>query len=127
MSTRSSIAVQAADGSIRMIYCHFDGYLEGVGTTLLENYTTLDAATALINMGDASSIGDDLDDSVFYGHDRNEDNVSAKRFTCYDEWINTANFQSYVYLFRDGQWFLLGRRSTMVLLRDAVIQEKLTG
>ena len=38
MSTRSSIAVQNPDGTVAAVYCHFDGYLEGVGFELAAGY-----------------------------------------------------------------------------------------
>ena len=38
MSTRCYIAKQVAPGKYRTIYCHSDGYPEGVGQTLLSYY-----------------------------------------------------------------------------------------
>jgi hypothetical protein len=39
MSTRSRIAIENQNGSVTSIYCHFDGYISGVGKTLKECYT----------------------------------------------------------------------------------------
>jgi hypothetical protein len=39
MATRSRIAIQYENGPIESVYCHFDGYPQGVGATLLEHYT----------------------------------------------------------------------------------------
>lgn len=55
MSTRSSIAVQHKDGTVSAIYCHFDGYLDGVGENLLENFNDLEKAEALVRAGDCST------------------------------------------------------------------------
>lgn len=66
MSTRSRIGMQNTDGTISSIYCHFDGYLEGVGETLIEHWNDLNDIIELIANGDISSLGEDLDDTNFY-------------------------------------------------------------
>jgi hypothetical protein len=35
MSTRSRIAVEVEDGKVLSVYCHSDGYLDGVGKALM--------------------------------------------------------------------------------------------
>ena len=57
MSTRSMIAFENSDGSIDAIYCHWDGYPEGVGQTLLDNYQDVSKVKQLISLGDLSSLG----------------------------------------------------------------------
>lgn len=57
MSTRSRIGIQNKDGSIESIYCHFDGYYEGVGRMLVENYTDESTVRELISLGNLSSLG----------------------------------------------------------------------
>lgn len=39
MSTRSTIAYENADGTIKKVYCHYDGYLEHNGKILAEHYS----------------------------------------------------------------------------------------
>jgi hypothetical protein len=39
MSTRSRIAIENQNGSVTSIYCHFDGYISGVGKTIKRIYT----------------------------------------------------------------------------------------
>jgi hypothetical protein len=46
MSTRSMIGIQQEDGKIEAIYCHYDGYPEGVGQTLADHYQTTDKVEA---------------------------------------------------------------------------------
>ena len=55
MATRSRIAIENQDGTVTSIYCHFDGYLSGVGKILKEYYTTQTKVEALINLGFISS------------------------------------------------------------------------
>ena len=38
ISTRARIGILKKDGSIESIYCHHDGYLDGVGKILNDNY-----------------------------------------------------------------------------------------
>lgn len=57
MSTRCRIAIEQPDGKIRSIYCHHDGYPEGVGRTLQRHYTDPDKVDALVNLGDLSTLG----------------------------------------------------------------------
>ena len=41
----------------RSIYCHFDGYIAGVGKTLLNHYTDPEKVNDLMRLGDLSSLG----------------------------------------------------------------------
>ncbi len=61
MSTRSRIGIEDQEtGKVRSIYCHSDGYLEGVGKTLVEHYTTGKKVKALIALGDLSALGEEI-------------------------------------------------------------------
>ena len=61
MSTRSLIAVEDMEtGIVRSIYCHFDGYLEGVGKTLCEHWNDPLSVKELINLGDLSQLGQEI-------------------------------------------------------------------
>jgi hypothetical protein len=73
MSTRSFIGIQHADGSIHGVYCHHDGYLDGVGATLKEHYTTVRQVLDLVALGSLSSLGEDLDVTQAVHRDRGED------------------------------------------------------
>jgi len=57
MSTRSRIGIRNQNGSITSIYCHHDGYPDGVGEVLLNNYKTEEKIRQLLSLGDLSSIG----------------------------------------------------------------------
>jgi len=72
MATRATIGIVTAEGYIRYIYSHWDGYLDGVGATLLENYNTTAQVEDLIEMGDVSSLADTIAASEFYHRDRGE-------------------------------------------------------
>jgi len=76
MSTRSYIAKQLDDGSITGIYCHFDGYPEGVGVTLKAHYMDPSKVDALLTLGSISSLGAELGDQHEF-EDRSRDCVTA--------------------------------------------------
>ena len=40
MGTRSTIGLEYPDGTVRGIYCHWDGYPDNNGKILVEHYTT---------------------------------------------------------------------------------------
>ena len=56
MATRSLIAFDNGS-TISSIYCHWDGYLSGVGRQLLENYKDIDDVEELMDLGDISTLG----------------------------------------------------------------------
>ncbi len=57
MSTRSTIKIVRKDGTEKAIYCHFDGYIEGVGVTLQLAYNTAEKVEKLLELGDLSTLG----------------------------------------------------------------------
>lgn len=58
MATRSTIALEFADGTVQQIYCHWDGYLSGVGAELQGDYMDPFKLRDLIDAGDTSVIGE---------------------------------------------------------------------
>lgn len=59
MSTRCRIAIEH-DGKFESIYCHHDGYLSYVGRKLQKHYDSAERVRALMELGDISSLGNDL-------------------------------------------------------------------
>ena len=73
MSTRSNIAIQKPNGTILSIYVHSDGYPDGVGQGLIDNYKTYISAEKLFRYGDASYLGSTLKECSFYHRDWQRD------------------------------------------------------
>lgn len=105
MSTRSRIGIKKADGTIKSIYCHSDGYFEGVGKTLQENYKDPEKVNSLIELGDLSSLGDDLESTVSYHRDRNEE-LNFSEHPGQNSLLESAkkSWEEYAYIFEDGEW-----------------------
>lgn len=58
MSTRTAIFKEQPDGTFQGIYCHHDGYIEGVGATLINFYREPTKIQRVIDAGKSlSSIG----------------------------------------------------------------------
>lgn len=119
MATRSSIAV-SHNGVIKAIYCHWDGYLEGVGATLFEHYNS-PKANYLVAVGNVSSLKPNVEIpegiehsfeapaeniTVFYGRDRGEKDQEWQVFRSEDEWINYYGDCEYFYLMDGGVWYV---------------------
>jgi len=99
MATRSNIGMMLPDGKMKFVYCHYDGYPEGVGATLLESYNTPELVSELLSFGDMSFLASEIHPSgdthsfdapeknvtVFYSRDRGESETDAK-FATIEEW-----------------------------------------
>ena len=57
MSTRCLIGRKIKDNKVEYIYCHHDGYLDGVGETLKTYYTNDSVIDKLMALGDLSALG----------------------------------------------------------------------
>jgi hypothetical protein len=113
MSTRSHIGIKNTDGTVDYIYCHFDGYPEHNGKILKEYYNTQDKVNDLMELGDLSSLGEDIgekhdfDNRVrgwchAYGRDRGETGVSVTK-TTFDKLLADDNVD-YLYIFDKDIW-----------------------
>ena len=60
MSTRSFIGIERPDGTVRAIYCQWDGYPEGNGRLLEKHWTKPEKIEKLMDLGDISSLGEVL-------------------------------------------------------------------
>ena len=56
MGTRSRIGIEMPDHSVVSVYCHWDGYPEGNGKTLVEHYQNREDVQELIDGGGISSL-----------------------------------------------------------------------
>lgn len=63
MSTRSTIAVLKDNGQVHQVYCHSDGYPDGVGCILKNHYTDIDKVNRLIALGDLSCLEKNVEPS----------------------------------------------------------------
>lgn len=123
MSTRSAIIAKTETG-YACIYCHFDGYISGVGRTLAEHYKDTAKVQALIQLGDLSSLGERVEPigshsfekqeagtTVAYGRDRGEEGTECYKAESLDRvidyWRNDVD--GYIYVFDGDKWTVNGK------------------
>ena len=149
MATRSTIALEYADGTVDKIYCHWDGYLDNNGKILFQHYVDPFKTQRLMDLGDISSLGPDIGDKhefdipfkygtpeyqaeadrrrnicTFYGRDRGETGTGAKRYKDYADYRKNAQFEEYNYILRkDGNWYVEFYGKFDGLLKEAIEQE----
>jgi len=107
MSTRSIIASELSNGTIVSSYCHYDGYVTGVGMELLDSFNSEEEALRVANHGSFSSLTRDDIENV-----RNDTDIfnSINELT---NWLEerTDNGGSvhdleFAYLWRNGEWYV---------------------
>ena len=147
MATRSTIALEYADGTVDQVYCHWDGYLEHNGKILQEHYSNPFKLQELMDLGDVSSLGinigrkhafspfegdkEDYDVAVeqegattFYGRDRGETGVGARRFKDFADYKQNFQHEEYAYILRtDGKWYVKCHEAAFELLALAMAEE----
>ena len=112
MATRSTIWIKKANGKYDGIYCHWDGYPDGVGTVLKEHFTDVEKVKALIELGAISQLWESIDcpvghcfDSpapnctIAYHRDRGEELEVWRDMT-----ISELFTEDYNYIFNNGKW-----------------------
>ncbi len=120
MSTHSAIIVKIGDDKFIGSYCHFDGYLSGVGQTLLLDYKDLDKVTALINLGELRCIGSGITKAKgteAYHRDCGEE-FSAPAFGQNENEVldGLSGGVEFVYVFKDGDWYHNGEKLTQEMI-----------
>ena len=121
MATRSTIAYRTAEGKIRAVYCHWDGYPAYNGAMLQEHYRDPAKVAALVTLGNISSLGrligekhdfdwrdDDAGFTTYYGRDRGEPDQDAKEFETVADWVEhyKSSWAEYFYLFNGDHWIV---------------------
>ena len=136
MATRSTIALEFADGTVGQVYCHWDGYLSNNGKILFEHYSNPFILRDLIDLGDLSSLAPmigtkhDFNTRVegvctFYGRDRGETGVAARYFVDFQDYLAHHQYEEYEYILRkDGRWYVKSYDTDgYITLAEAFVKE----
>ena len=151
MATRSTIALEFADGTIGQVYCHWDGYLAHNGKMLQEYYSNPFILRDLIDLGSLSSLRPTIgtkhpfsmfeanmtqdeyanlyrDMCTFYERDRGERSADATYFKDYEHFLVDGQAEEYDYILRnvDGvaTWFVSDHDGDFVTLESAIKDEE---
>ena len=119
--------IEKTESGYRGIYVHSDGYLDGVGKTLLTEYMDQTKVSSLIDLGDCNSLGKYVepfgpwshlphsfnnpqeDVTVAYGRDRGETEIEPKIGNTVEEVSNQIGHNGYVYVFENSAWTCNGK------------------
>ncbi len=102
MATRSRIAIEIEGGKVLSVYCHNDGYLEGVGQELLEQFpngTDSDEVLEFIQEGDRSTV------DLSYADWRGEDCPPQEHDSVPDFFDGDIEEFGYLYT-QEGEWLV---------------------
>ena len=152
MATRSTIALEFADGTVEQVYCHWDGYLAHNGQILLEHYSNPFILRDLIDLGDISSLKPTIGTkhafshfelraeevaeykvltenmTTFYGRDRGETGADKKSFVDFQDYLAHHQYEEYDYILRNingkATWFVSDHDGAYVELEQAIMDEQ---
>lgn len=85
MSTRSRIALVQKDGTVKSIYCHFDGYPSHHKPLLEGYYKSYNDVEKLVNIGDISVLGKDYNEAISKKHWEYENNGNFKELVDFQQ------------------------------------------
>ena len=103
--------MKQADGSVKAIYLHWDGYPGYAGAILGGWYKPPEQVEALLALGNLCEIGETLETCVAYHRDRGEKLVPASCFATVEEYETKgkADFGAdYLYIYDAERWLVYG-------------------
>ena len=154
MATRSTIALEYADGTVHQVYCHWDGYLEHNGKILRDWYSNPFILRDLIDLGAVSSLRPMIGTkhafshfelraeevagyklltenmTTFYARDRGE-KLIVHKFNDFQDYLAHHQYEEYEYILRQvngvAVWFVSEHGAIgYVTLETALINMKET-
>ena len=154
MATRSTIALEYADGTVHQVYCHWDGYLEHNGKILRDHYSNPFILRDLIDLGAVSSLRPMIGTkhafshfelraeevagyklltenmTTFYARDRGE-KLIVHKFNDYEDYLAHHQYEEFEYILRQvngvAVWFVSEHGAIgYVTLETALINMKET-
>jgi hypothetical protein len=111
MGTRSTIALEFADGTVEQVYCHWDGYLEHNGKILAEHYMDPFKVKQLLALGAFSSLDETVEETkgTAYHFSRGEE-MSINKYKNVGEYFVEGQQEEYDYILRNVEgvatWFV---------------------
>ena len=96
-------------GKVFASYCHYDGYIDGVGVTLVNHYNTHTDAIAVATSGYFSSLKTNLSDSLAASVHKD---VPVTKYTSVVDYLKDGHNDcgaDYLYLWDGSAWFVAPR------------------
>jgi hypothetical protein len=110
MGTRSTIALEFADGTVEQVYCHWDGYLSHNGRILQAHYMDPFKLRDLINLGGFSSLCATVDATAETAYTQRGEELCVNKFKDLKDYYENCQGEEYDYILspKDGkaQWYV---------------------
>ncbi len=128
MGTRSTIALEFADGTVEQVYCHWDGYLEHNGKILAEHYMDPFKVKELLALGGFSSLEATVEGTATTAYTQRGEECRIEKFIDYEDYVANHQYEEYDYILRqvDGKavWFVSDHDGAWVELTQAIMDEQ---
>ena len=128
MGTRSTIALEFADGTVQQVYCHWDGYLEHNGQILARHYMDPFKVKELVALGGFSSLRETVEETGQGAYTQRGEDISINKFPSYEDYVMNHQYEEYEYILRniDGTatWFVCDHDGAYVELNQAIMDEQ---
>lgn len=128
MGTRSTIALEFADGTVEQVYCHWDGYLEHNGKILAEHYMDPFKVKELVALGGFSSLRDTVEETAETAYTQRGEPCDINKFKDYADYVANHQFEEYEYILRQvngkAVWFVCDHDGFYVELEQAIMDEQ---
>jgi hypothetical protein len=110
MGTRSTIALEFADGTVEQVYCHWDGYLSNNGEILQAHYMDPFKVKRLVALGGFSSLQETVEETAEQAYTQRGEEISINKYATVAEYFAECQQEEYDYILRnvDGVavWFV---------------------
>lgn len=110
MGTRSTIALEFADGTVEQVYCHWDGYLSNNGKILQNHYMDPFEVKALVSLGGFSSLRETFGETADEAYTQHGEDLCVNKYKNTDEYFDCSQQEEYDYILRNvngtATWFV---------------------
>jgi hypothetical protein len=128
MGTRSTIALEFADGTVEQVYCHWDGYLEHNGQILAKHYMDPFKVRDLIALGGFSSLDTTVEATKSTAYTQRGEDLDINKFKDYEDYVANHQYEEYDYILRNDNgvavWFVCDHDGAYVELTQAIMDEQ---
>jgi hypothetical protein len=129
MGTRSTIALEFADGTVEQVYCHWDGYLENNGKILATHYMDPFKVKALVALGGFSSLSETVEGTKETAYTQRGESCDIAKYATVAEYFAECQQEEYDYILRnvngvatwfvrcystDGEWVTMGEAQGLI-------------
>jgi hypothetical protein len=130
MGTRSTIALEFADGTVEQVYCHWDGYLSNNGQILQAHYMDPFKVKELVALGGFSSLCATVEATAETAYTQRGEDIRINKFFDYEDYVDNHQYEEYEYILRQVEgkavWFVADHSERYIPLTVALESVKET-